>query len=241
MQDTQETIRRQALPWNGEPVVQFYLKAHAAFPYRGQFLQLFREAYLTFVAACPRASIIVAGEALRRVIYDCIIQRLAGGTPVVRLSSDREPLRLNSATSAEGLSHLAEALTFHEAIQVLQKSNVYSPELIKLMFIVKELQHRAAHDDFPVLDLWEPDEPSSDEEFMHMLSDNTFAFPEGYRFIPSKQGREWFTFDLRKYKCGSLKPLAWEERLAAIQYLLVLEVIDKLASQEQARYGQEVG
>jgi hypothetical protein len=228
MKDSQETIRRQALPWDGEPVVQFYLKTHPAFPYREQFRQLFREAYHTYLAACPRASIIVAGEALLRAIYDCTIQLLASGANVTIRRGRRQALPLDNATPIDVLYHLTDELTFFDAIQVLQKSKVYPNDLINLMFVVKDLRNRAAHGDLPVLDDWDPDDPRPSEQFIKMLSDDTFEFPEGYRFIPSTHGAEWFTFDLRKYKCGSFKPLAWEERFAAMQYLLVLEVITKL-------------
>jgi len=36
------------------------------------------------------------------------------------------------------------------------------------------------------------------------------------------------TFDCREYPCGSLKPLVHTDRLAAIQYLMVLEIIGEM-------------
>ena len=96
------------------------------------------------------------------------------------------------------------------------------------MFVIKELRNRAAHGDLPFLDDWDPDDPRPPEQLKKILLDDAFEFPEGYRFIPSKQGAKRFTFDLREYKCGSFKLLSWEARFAAIQYLLVLKLITKL-------------
>lgn len=96
------------------------------------------------------------------------------------------------------------------------------------MFVVKELRNRAVHSDFLILDDWNPDEPKPPEKLQEILFDQNFEFPEGYRFLIRKVNSDWFKIDLRKYRCGSLKPLGWEDRFAAIQYLLVLEVISKM-------------
>ena len=72
MEETLETIRRKALPWDGEAVVAFYLNADPLFPYREQFAKLFLEAYHAYLAGCPRASIVIAGEALLRAIIEAI-------------------------------------------------------------------------------------------------------------------------------------------------------------------------
>jgi len=54
------------------------------------------------------------------------------------------------------------------------------------------------------------------------------GFPEGYRFIPFRNGTQWFNFDCREYPCGPLKDLSPEDRFAAIQYLLVVDAVSKL-------------
>ena len=227
MDESQEKIRRQALPWDGDSVVQFYLEGHPSFPYREQFIQLFLEAYRSYLAGCPRASIIVAGEALLRATYDRLIQLRRTGRQL-SIRRTRRPIPLNDQTPVDVLYTLTDEVSFCEAIRSVDEAAVYPEHVIKLLFAVKDLRNRAAHGELPLLDEWDPDDPRPPERLEELLWSGTFEFPEGYRFIPSKNGSEWFTFDLRNYKCGSLKPLRFEDRFAAIQYLLVLEAIARM-------------
>lgn len=223
-----EVIRREALPWNGECVVKFYLESHPSFPYREEFIKLFIEAYHSYLAGCPHASIIIAGEALLRAIYDKIIRLIATDHNITILKNKGHSISIGNETPLDVLNQLADKFSFYEAIRTLEKLNIYSPATINHMFVVKELRNRAAHNNFPLLDDWDPDEPRSPEQIRKILIEPNFEFPEGYRFLPRKDSSDWFTIDLRKYKCGSLKSLWWEDRFAAIQYLLVLEVISEM-------------
>lgn len=69
------TIRREALPRDGDTVVDLYLQAHPRFLYRDNFITLWREANHSYLAGCYRASMIVAGTALMRTTLDFNVQR----------------------------------------------------------------------------------------------------------------------------------------------------------------------
>ncbi len=185
-------------------------------------------AYHSYLGACPRASIIVAGEALLRTIYDCIIQLCASGANVTVSRNRRAAISLGDATPADARWRLTDELTFYEAIQALQKFGVYPNDLINHMLVVQCLRNCAAHGDLPLLDDWDPDDPRPLGELMEILQDRTYDFPEGYSFISSKDGSKQFKFDLRKYKCGSLKPLQPDDRFAVIQQAVVLDVIARI-------------
>ncbi|MEP0873297.1 hypothetical protein NDA01_26405 [Trichocoleus desertorum AS-A10] len=228
MEQDREEIYKKALPWDGKSAVDFYLKSHPCFPYREQFAKLFSEAYRAYLAGCPRASIITAGEALLRAIYDEIISLVACGYNITIPKSKGRSVSIKADAPRDTLFQLADECSFNEAIKALQHLNIYSQELINRIFVVKELRNKATHGEFPVLDIWDPDEPRPRDEFLKIFLNPEFEFPEGYRFRSRSNSSDWFTFDPRKYKCGSLKPLDWESRFAAIQYLLVLEVITEM-------------
>jgi hypothetical protein len=224
--DTHAQLCRQALPWDGDSVVQFYLDAHPTFPYRERFAQLFIEAYHAFLAGCPRASMVISGEALLRAIYERIIQWISTGNKLT-VSRSRRPLSLEAGTPTDVLFGLADELSFCQAIDALKETKAFSEDDIHLMLVVKDLRNAAAHRELPILDEWDPKDPRPSEELTEMLWNDSQP-SEGYRFIPSRQRSDWFAFDPRKYKCGSLRPLSVEDRFAAIQYLLVLESVAKM-------------
>ena len=236
MQEINAETRREALPWDGDSVVEFFLEAHPSFLYREQFAQLFIEAYHAFLAGCPRASIIVAGEALLRAIYDQIIRHVQNGDSIV-VGDRRSPRPLTRETSTEKLFRLTDEVNFCQAINALEETKAYPDNVISCMRVIKNLRNAAAHGEMPLLDQWDPDDPRPPEELKKILCTRDFEFPEGYRFLLSKQQKEWFTFDLRKYKCKSLKSLDTDERFAAIQYLLVLEVLEKMRASTEPPSG----
>ncbi|PSB21211.1 hypothetical protein C7B65_04580 [Phormidesmis priestleyi ULC007] len=228
MQENLETVRREILPWAGDSVVAFYLETHPSFPYKEQFAKLFVEAYHAYLSGCSRASIIVAGEALLRAIYDQIICLVAKGYSVEIFKARGRSIHLEEGTSVATLHQLTDECSFHAAIKALGQLNIYSQDLINKMRVVKDLRNRATHGDFPLFDEWDPDDPRPREQLRQILSDQDFEFPEGYRFLLDRDGADWFTIDLREYKCRSLKSLGTADRFAVIQYLLVLEIISKL-------------
>jgi hypothetical protein len=232
VEDAQTQVRRQALPSDGDSVVQSFLEAHPSFPYREHFAQLLVEAHRAFLAGCPRASIIVAGEALLRAIYDGIVQHIRVGNTIT-ISRGRRQVLLAADSAADLLFGLADDVSFCQAIDALKEAQAYSDDLIHQMFVVKDLRNNAAHGEFPILDEWDPDDPRPPEQIEELRWNPDFEFPEGYRFIPSKQRSEWFTLDLRNYNCNSLKPLAIEDRFAAIQYLLVLTALARMRRTEK--------
>lgn len=222
MDDDSKALLREALPWNGEPVVDFYVKAHPSFPFREQFVQLLFEAYHAYLARCPRASIIVAGEALLRAVYDRIVELSTQGK-ITLPKGKRTPLNLEGVAQ---LYKLADVLSYCQALEVLKKSGVYPQDLVDQLFVIKDLRNCAAHGDLPLLDYWDPDDPRPEGIFAQLLR-GEIEIPEGYRFW-LKNRRNWFAFDCREHKCGSLRHLSPEDRLAAIQYLLVVNAISKL-------------
>lgn len=227
MKEKLEVIRKKALPWNGESAVAFYLEAHPSFPYREQFTKLFIEAYHAYLAGYPRASIVIAGEALLRAIYDQIIRLVATSRSITILITGGRSTSFGNETPLDALNQLGDKSSFYKAVKTLQGLNIYSSDTINQMFVVKELRNRAVHSDLPILDDWDLDELRTPEKLQEILLDPNFDFLEGYRFL-RKDNSDWFRIDLQKYRCVSLKPLGWEDRFASIQYLLVLEVISKM-------------
>ncbi len=227
------TERAKALPWRGSSVVEFYLSAHPSFPYRMQFISLIKEAHDSFIAGCPRASVIVAGEALLRAIYDKIIRLANEGHEFEIPRRRRANLKIQRGVDTGILFELTDHVSFSEAVKLLADSGLFENDFITILYVIKSLRNDAVHGDFPFLDTkWDPDDPRPAEQRRELLFSQTFEFPEGYRFIPSRvptlAANSWFTIDLRKYRCGSLKSLAFEEQFAAIQYMLVLDALEKL-------------
>lgn len=221
MGNSDRVAREKVLPWNGEVVVDFYIKAHPSFLYREQLLEMLLEAHRAYLAGCPRASIIMAGEALLRVVYD----RLAELTIKQGKTEAKVRGKVIAFEDTESLFKMADSLTFCDALKMLKRYSVYPEELIDQMFAVKDLRNSAAHSNLPLLDYWDPDDPRSEADLKKLLR-GEMEIPEGYRFL-QREGR-WFKFDCRRYRCGSLRYLSPADRLAVIQYLLVEDAISKL-------------
>lgn len=216
--------RKQALPWHGEAVVNFYLAAKEPFPYGEKFAELIYEAYQAFIAGCPRASIIISGEALLQAIFYKVAKELISlGT----ISNRKKGIKL----SKDNLNHvrnLSDYLTFDQALAILKQEGLYSAALIERMYIIKSLRNDAAHGEFPLLDYWDPDDPRDKDQLLALLQ-GQIEIPEGYRFIPSRGDKVWFTLACRDYNCGSLKALSIESRFAAIQLVLTFDTISKMS------------
>lgn len=73
-----EAIRESALPWYGKTVVDAYLESRGL-RYRYDFVELIFEGYQTYVNGNIRASMVVTGEALLRMLYGRIAEVLQSG------------------------------------------------------------------------------------------------------------------------------------------------------------------
>jgi hypothetical protein len=211
-------IRREALPWPGDNIVDTYLKLHPNFKFREQFIQLLLESYHAFLAGCPRASIIVGGEALLRFVYDRVICFIGDGG-MIKLKAG---LALNKDTDPWDID---DQLSFCDALSALKQTGLYSNEIIDRAYAVKELRNCAAHGELPVLSDWDPDDPRSDEGFVKMLDSEDYKFPEAYQFFRRDSRVKPVRLDMRNYAPSTLRSMGWEDRFAGIQFLLVMDII----------------
>jgi hypothetical protein len=218
-------VGREALPWPGNDVVNAYLTLHPKFKYREQCIQLLLESYHAFLAGCPRASIIVAGEALLRFVYDRIICFVGdGGTiEITRKGKARgQALTLDRETDPWVLD---DQLPFCDALQALRRTRLCPSEMIDKAYAVKDLRNCAAHGELPVLSDWDPDEPRNDEEFEKMFSKEDYEFPEAYQFWRRDDPSRAIRLDMRKYAPVTFRSIGWEESFVGIQFLLVIGIL----------------
>jgi hypothetical protein len=215
-----EEVRAKALPWPGDNVVDGYLMLHPDLKYREQCIQLLLEAYHAFLAGSNRASIIVAGEALLRLVYDRIVCFVGNGHKIRFYKEDRTLTILDQ--NKDPLT-LCDRLTFCDALQALKQTNLYPPEMIDKAYAVKDLRNLAAHGELPVLSEWDPDEPRNDEEFKKMFSSESYEFPEAYQFWRGNP-RRLVRLNMREYAPATFRSIGWEDRFAGIQFLLVVDV-----------------
>ncbi len=231
-----ENLRREVLPWHGEAVTKMYVSAKAL-PYGEGFAFLMREAYHSYLAACPRASVITSGEALLRAIYDKIAKRLIQQGELSLRHTRNKNITLNSQNK-EHIYFLSDYLTFDQAIRISNQELLFSDQQIKNMLVVKSLRNDAAHGEFPVLDYWDPDDPRPEDKFLAFMR-GEISISEGYRFIPSRGDKAWFNFACRDYNCGSMSQLSVEDRFAAIQLSLVFKLVSELAGPLDLRIFEE--
>lgn len=223
--DTNEARRAEALPWNGEPIVAFFEVASPRSTYRDEFVLLILESRHSFIAGCPRASMIVAGEACQRVLFE-ILSPLAKKGHENSVNRGRlSPFVLSPNMNEDQLYALHDELSFDQVLRLVEGMNVLPEALLSQMHVIKSLRNRAAHGCLPVVFEWDPDEPRLGTDW---IFDESVEFPEGYQFVANKRHDEMFTFDPREYGCRSLKSLTAEERLAAIQYTLIMDTMKKL-------------
>lgn len=214
-----------ALPSASELIVENLVPEVWFSAYRDDFLKLFLEAYRAYLSDSPRASIIVAGESLLRVLFARIESEIV--QRAMPLSLQVKGRRAKTAAMDFEVTDLAEYLTFCEAIDLLKQNNLLPAPVLDIAYTVKDLRNRAAHGQFPLLDDWDPDDPRPPDslEYKRLLRGESITSLEGYRFISSRRRGTWFTFDCRMHYCGSIKQLGIEGRYAAIQYCLVTEVL----------------
>src|SRR5579872_4756379 len=107
-----EAIRKAALPWYGNTVVGAYQKSHAV-RYGEDFLKLIFEGYRTYVGGNARASMILTGEALLRILYARIAELLQDGPLTVR--QETRTIRIKPSS----IYDLQDKLTFAQAEKAL--------------------------------------------------------------------------------------------------------------------------
>ena len=215
-----EAIRKAALPWYGKTVAGAYQKSHAV-RYGEDFLELIFEGYRTYVDGNARASMIVTGEALLRILYARIAEVLQNGPLTVRQGT--RIIRIRSSS----VYNLQDELTFAQAERAL--SNYLNPVVYEQVDAVRFLRNRAAHADLPMLEEWDPHDPRSAADFFDLLSGKT-SISEAYRF---HKGDAWVTIAVQDHPCNTMHELSTSEKLAAIQQLFVLSIITKLLFLEQ--------
>lgn len=238
MSDIDRERLATALPNATELIVEAIVPEVWLSTHLEDFLKLFLEGYQAYLAGCPRASIIVAGESLLRVVFARIESEIL---------QRKTPLTVQTRGKAKTVgtdfevAELPEYLTFCEALDLLKQNRLLPAPTLDVAYTVKDLRNHAAHGQFPLLDQWDPDEPRphGSPERHRMRRDKSFTFPEGYRFIPSKKRGAWFTFDCRRHYCGSFKELGVEMRYAAIQYCLVIDTLLQMFK-ETIRAGDRV-
>jgi hypothetical protein len=209
-----EEKRKDALSFDRIQVAQVYLKSYGL--YRHYFIELMQEAYNSFIHGCPRAAIIGAGEAMLRALLFWI-EKLNGTGQIELTEKQKKSVVVDSK----------ETISFWHAITILKDSNLYSKELIDKMQFVRILRNRATHSDFPIIDDWDPEDGSSEKEFIELLQ-GIRQIPEGYKTYLQVGNQKNFTFVPRDYACGSLKGLNYTDKYAIIQISLVTEILSQI-------------
>lgn len=207
MEDEVLMIREKAIDHDRKQIIQTYLKIQDKMVGE-EFVELVHEAFHCFINGCPRASILMSGETLLRTI----LYKIDSFKSQINVSMEEEKALMSKH--------------FSTAIYVLRKNNVYPSDIIEKMKIIKELRNIAVHGSFPVLVDWDPDDGKRNRDERMQLYKNLIEIPEGYKFNLKLQGKKVpVTFDLRKYKCNSLKGICFSDKYAVIQFLLLVHVI----------------
>ena len=226
-------LRRDIYPWDGDTLVDVLISTHPNFPYKDQFAELFLEAYHAYEAGCPHASIITAGEAFLRVVFDRLIYFISEGMEIP-IWKGKKTYTIHEESPMDIIYNFTDKLAFCTALEGLESINIFPDELIKKMFIIKDLRNHAAHGELPILHQWDPDDLDSDkgvpseEELRKLLSRKETDIPEGYRFISKKGGTEWTNIDIRNYQIKSMKQINYNDRFAVIQMMFVIDVISEM-------------
>lgn len=93
------------------------------------------------------------------------------------------------------------------------------------MYEIKALRNMITHKNYAVIDWWDIDICKPDENFIAMMTSDSWEFPEAYRVLhKSRKKSNWIYFDCREYSC-TMKELGPEERIPAIQLQFVQEII----------------
>jgi len=213
--------RKKILPWDGELIYNFY-KSPLRRLFSEQFFELIQESYKCFLYDCPRASIIMSAEALLRVLYDQTILLIEKEIPF-----QTKFLSLNHKSCAEDIGKL-EKISYQAIIDFLEKNSNYSHELIKKIRVIQDIRNKSAHRELPIIGEWDPEDPRPKDEFIKMLTEPNYEFPEGYMIYTTKEKNHWYQIDLREYDCGSIKNLSWQDKIAIIQYLSVLDILNDI-------------
>ncbi len=229
MDEDFKQILEKAIKWDATIHIAFYqLSDPPGGLFRYQYLELISEAYHCFMNNCPRASVIVAGEALLRAIFDRIVFLLPKIANISYRSRSKKTTVLELMNKkGNKYDNLVDALTFDEAIGILRKSQVYDQSLIERMYDVKALRNMVTHKGYAFIDNWVPNPPSKSKEHSLELSisieNQQPASPEAYR-MHNERNDKWIYFNCREHNC-TLKALDYRLKLAAIQYYLVQDII----------------
>lgn len=203
--------------YDRSPWVQIYAHAQSSrdFPEREEFVFLMREAEHCFRNGTPRASMVTAGEALQKVVLNIVRHH------VIKVGSARIGGKLWGGRDIYS-DKFFNKTTFHTLLEFLKEHNLVQADTLAEMFVVKDLRNAAAHGNWPVIDVWDPEVP--DERFIDFLEDR-YQLPEGYQvFLHGTR----FQFGCAEYGCGPITELHWLDRLAAVQFFVVNHVLKRL-------------
>ncbi len=219
--------RQNVLPKTGDTIAAAYINAHPNLSYRERFVQLIQEAKRAFIFGCPLSSIIASGEALLRIVYDRI-------AIIYKYSLDesgnvRKDAPQLSTAAQNRLHDLSKPMTFKKALDFIEGTKLFPDEVVIKMRVVKDLRNDAAHGDLPILNTWEP--PVAPAELSSFLRGEAPDPPEAYHFISNLNDKTECIFRPGDHECSSLRALTTDEHYAAIQYLLVIEIVRFLSSQ----------
>lgn len=213
--------RKLALNFNKKIYAHIYQNIRVTYPYKEEFIEFILEAYNCFIYGLARASMIMVGEALLRVISDKTIENILNTKSDYIIIHGK---KLDNNNIIDEVDFFRGNLTFNDVITFIKKRKLLNSEIINKMYTVKELRNSAAHGIIPVIDEWDPDDGRSRDEFLKIMRDE-IELPEGYRiFLNSKR---IFYFDCKNYNC-SLKGLSYQDKIAAIEFYIVIELLNKI-------------
>ena len=128
-----EEIRSNALSFDRSQIIQVYFKSSGI--NQEYFIELIREARLSFINGCPRASITLSGEALISVLMFKLRQLHEDG----KVSLREDDIKKVLSDDPE------QTLKFREVISILYKNKLFDSKITRLMNVVRLFRNRATH------------------------------------------------------------------------------------------------
>jgi hypothetical protein len=236
-----------ALPWPTNTIGPLFAVAEAQklLPQPGTLLQLYVEAYNTYVAGFLRASIILSGECVQRCLHFVIMRAIRNGTyshPPFSIRGTRRTITLKADSKNEELKHLGE-MSYQAAINTVMSLGVFLGGQEQWLDDVRDIRNSTVHGEIPYVDKWSNTSlPTIDLNAMLKSGASRSAIEEAlkkwehedqqrqasedvYRiWVPTKElaphDFEHRRFEMKDHICTSLRELHAREKCAAITFAL---------------------
>ncbi len=218
-----ENFRREALNFDKSIYKRIILDKARMAPYFDTFLSTFIESYNCYIKGFYKASIVLASEALLRLLCSKLHIVLMESKAIWYRAARNSRRRLELDEDGDYYG-LLEKLTYRDIIEICISKSIIKRSLKQTVCNIKDLRNIVIHKDIPVIDQWDPMKGKRDENAIIKILNGEEEIPEGYRiFLKNRQ----ITFDCSKggYCFQKLSP---EARISAIQLLMVMDILNEL-------------